>query len=61
VGGEPYADPDSVSHFLRWIGDLRQRLLTEGLFQEPIQKRQVLEQFRMAEAVYRQKLDSVEK
>ena len=60
VGGEPYADPDSVSHFLRWIGDLRQRLLTEGLFQEPIQKRQVLEQFRMAEAVYRQKLDSVE-
>ncbi len=60
VGGKAYANPDSVSHFLRWIGDLRQRLLTEGLFQEPIQKQQVLEQFRRAEAVYRQKLDSVE-
>lgn len=60
VGGKPYADPDSVTHFLRWIGDLRQRLLTEGLFQEPIQRRQVLDQFRRAEAVYRQKLVSVE-
>ena len=60
VGGKPYADPDSVTHFLRWIGDLRKRALSEGLFQEPIHKREVLDQFRRAEAVYRQKLASVE-
>lgn len=60
VGGKPYADPDSVTHFLRWIGDLRKRALSEGLFQEPIQKREVLDQFRRAEAVYRQKLVQVE-
>ena len=60
VGGKPYADPDSVAHFLRWIGDLRKRALTEGLFQEPIQKREVLDQFRRAEAVYRRKLDAVD-
>ncbi|MDE2927882.1 MAG: CehA/McbA family metallohydrolase [Acidobacteriota bacterium] len=60
VGGKPYADPDSVAHFLRWIGDLRKRTLSEGLFQEPIQKREVLDQFRRAEAVYRQKLASAE-
>ena len=60
VGGKPYADPDSVAHFLRWIGDLRKRALTEGLFQEPIQKREVLDQFRRAEAVYRRKLDTVD-
>ena len=59
VAGKPYADPEAVAHFLRWIGDLRQRLLTEGLFEEPIQKRQVLDQFRRAETVYRQKLVSV--
>ncbi|MCY3775924.1 MAG: CehA/McbA family metallohydrolase [Candidatus Aminicenantes bacterium] len=60
VGGKPYADPASVIHFLRWIGDLRKRALSEGLFQEPIQKREVLDQFRRAEAVYRQKLASAE-
>ena len=60
VGGKPYADPESVTHFLRWIGDLRKRALSEGLFQEPIHKREVLDQFRRAEAVYRQKLASVE-
>ena len=60
VAGKPYADPDSVAHFLRWIKDLRKRLLTEGLFEDPIQKQQVLEQFRKAEAVYRQKLDSAQ-
>ena len=49
-----------MAHFLRWIGDLGKRALTEGLFQEPIQKREVLDQFRRAEAVYRQKLDTVD-
>ena len=59
VAGKPWADADSVLHFLRWIQQLRLRLLTQGLFEQPIQKQQILEQFRQAETVYQEKLRSI--
>ena len=53
---KPLADPASLRYLLKWIRDLRHRLLTQGLFEHPGQELQVLEEFQQAEDVYLRKL-----
>ena len=56
IGEKPLADPESLRYLLKWTRDLRHRLLTQGLFEHPGHKRQVLEEFQEAEEVYLRKL-----
>ena len=56
VEGKPLAEPESLQYLLKWVRDLRHRLLTQGLFEHPGQERQVLEEFQQAEEVYLRKL-----
>ena len=60
VEGKPLAEPESLQYLLKWVRDLRQRLLTQGLFEHPGQERQVLEEFQQAEEVYLRKLSQGE-
>ena len=56
IENKPLADPESLRYLLKWIRDLRHRLLTQGLFEHPNQKLRVLEEFEQAEKVYLRKL-----
>ncbi len=60
IEGKPFADPESLRYLLKWIHDLRHRLLTQGLFEHPNQERQILQEFEEAEEIYRQKLTQAE-
>lgn len=60
VEGKPLAEPESLHYLLKWVRDLRHRLLTQGLFEHPGQERQVLEEFQQAEEVYLHKLSQAE-
>ena len=60
IEGKPLAEPESLRYLLKWIDDLRDRLVTEGLFEHPSQEHQVLEEFDKAAEIYRRKLSRIE-
>jgi hypothetical protein len=60
VGGRPIAEEKDLRFFLRWVGDLRARLVSEGLFERREHEREVLAQFDEAAEVYRKRLAVLE-